>query len=101
MAILIQRLQDYRYDKPRPAYYARRTVTRAYPRVALARGDDPEAVMQAIRQFPPNPYQNAEEYARQTIQEFMAKVGRSNEQRPAGRSVSEQHIQHLGFEVMP
>ncbi len=101
MAVLIQRLEDYRYDKPRPAYYARRTVTRAYARVALARGDNPEAVVHAIRQFPPNPHQNAEEYARQTVQEFMAKVGRSNEQRPTDRSVSEQHVQRLGFEVTP
>ena len=101
MAVLIQRLEDYRYDKPRPGYYARRTVTRAYARVALARGDNPEAVVQAIRQFPPNPHQNAEEYARQTVQEFMAKVGRSNEHRPTDRSVSEQHVQRPGFEVTP
>jgi RepB DNA-primase N-terminal domain len=101
MAALIQRLEDYRYDKPRPAYYARRTLTRAYARVALARGDDPEAVVQAIRQFPPNPHQNAEEYARQTVQEFMAKVGRSNQQQLATRSQSEQHTHHLGFEVTP
>jgi len=101
MGVLIQRLQDYRYDKPQPGYYARRTVTRAYARVALARGDDPEAVVQAIRQFPPNPHQNAEEYARQTVQEFIAKVGRSNEQQPATRSQSQQHTQHLGFEVTP
>lgn len=101
MAFLIQRLEDYRYDKPRPGYYARRTVTRAYARVALARGDNPEAVVQAIRQFPPNPHENAEVYARQTVQEFMAKVGRSSEQQPATRSQSQQHTQHLGFEVTP
>lgn len=101
MELLIKRLEDYRYDKPRPSYYARRTVTRAYARVALARGDNPESVAQTIRQFPPNPHQNAEEYARQTVQEFMAKVGRSNQRHPATRSQSGQHTHHLGFEVTP
>lgn len=37
ISVLIQRLEDYRYDKPRPEYYARRTVTRAYAKVALGR----------------------------------------------------------------
>jgi hypothetical protein len=49
ISVLIQRLEDYGYDKPRAEYYARRTVTRAYAKVALSRGDNPEAVVQAIQ----------------------------------------------------
>ncbi|MGH9451865.1 MAG: DNA-primase RepB domain-containing protein, partial [Terriglobia bacterium] len=37
MEDLIRRLEDYRFDKPQPHYYARRTVTRAYAQVALSR----------------------------------------------------------------
>ncbi|MGH9398254.1 MAG: DNA-primase RepB domain-containing protein [Terriglobia bacterium] len=95
MAVLIQRLEDYRYDKPRPQYYARRTVTRAYTRVALSRGDNPDAVVQAIRAYPPSPHENGEQYARQTMQEFMAKLGQANEQQPAVSSTSQQQAQQL------
>jgi hypothetical protein len=101
IAVLVQRLEDYRYDKPRPQYYARRTVTRAYARVALARGDNPESVEQAIRDYPPNPHENGEQYARQTVQEFMAKLGRASEQRPGARSESQQQAQQLGLGVTP
>jgi RepB DNA-primase from phage plasmid len=101
IAVLIQRLEDYRYDKPRPQYYARRTVTRAYAKVALSRGDNPEAVVQAIQVFPPNPHENGEQYARQTVQEFMAKLGMANEQQPAAPGHQQQHAQQLGLGVTP
>jgi len=39
---LVQKLTDYRDDKPNPGYYARRTVTRAYAHVVLSRGEDPQ-----------------------------------------------------------
>ncbi len=42
---VIEKLTDYRDDKPNPQYYARLTVTRAYATVALARGDDPDQVV--------------------------------------------------------
>jgi hypothetical protein len=40
-------------------------------------------------------------YAQQTAQEFMAKVGRSNEQRSSCRSESERQTHRLGFKVTP
>ena len=43
---VIEKLADYRDDKPNPQYYARLTVARAYATVALARGDDPDQVGQ-------------------------------------------------------
>jgi hypothetical protein len=101
ISVLIQRLEDYRYDKPRPQYYARRTVTRAYAKVALSRGDNPEAVVQAIQAYPPNSDENGERYARQTVQEFMAKLGTANEQQPAAPAHQQQQAQQLGLEVMP
>lgn len=101
ITVLIQRLEDYRYDKPRPQYYARRTVTRAYARVALTRGDDPEAIVQAIRAFPPNPHENGEQYARQTVQEFIAKLGKANENQQSPGAAAHQQAQQLGLEVTP
>jgi hypothetical protein len=101
ISVLIQRLEDYRYDKPRPQYYARRTVTRAYAKVALSRGDSPEAVVQAIRAYPPNSYENGEQYARQTVQEFMAKLRMANEQQAAAPAHQQQQAQQLGLGVTP
>lgn len=101
ISALIQRLEDYRYDKPRPQYYARRTVTRAYAKVALSRGDYPEAVVQAIQSYPPNPHENGEQYARQTVQEFVAKLGGANEQRPAASAQEQQQAQQLALGVTP
>ena len=98
---LIQRLEDYRCDKPRPQYYARRTVTRAYAKVALSRGDHPEAVVQAIQAYPPNSYESGEQYARQTVQEFMAKLGRAKEQQPGAPAHQQEQAQQLGLGVMP
>ncbi|HEV2419977.1 MAG TPA: DNA-primase RepB domain-containing protein [Terriglobia bacterium] len=101
ISVLIQRLEDYRYDKPRPQYYARRTVTRAYAKVALSRGDNPEAVVQAIQAYPPNSHENGEQYARQTVQEFTAKLGVANEQHPAAPAHQQQQAQQLGLGVTP
>lgn len=101
IALLIQRLEDYRYDKPRPRYYARRTVTRAYARVALSRGDEPEAIVQAIREYAPNQHENGEQYARQTIQEFIAKLGMANGKQPSSHAPAQQQAQQLGLGVTP
>jgi hypothetical protein len=101
ISVLIQRLEDYRYDKPRPQYYARRTVTRAYAKVALSRGDNPEAVVQAIQAYPPNSYENGEQYARQTVQEFMAKLGMANEQQQGAPAHRQEQAQQLGLGVTP
>lgn len=101
ISVLIQRLEDYRYDKPRPEYYARRTVTRAYAKVALSRGDNSEAVVQAIQAYPPNSHENGEQYARQTVQEFMAKLRAANEQQASAPAHQQQQAQQLGLGVTP
>lgn len=101
ISVLIQRLEDYRYDKPRPQYYARRTVTRAYAKVALSRGDSPEAVVQAIQAYPPNPHENGEQYARQTVQEFTAKLVSANQHQPVASAQEQQQAQQLALGVTP
>jgi RepB DNA-primase N-terminal domain len=76
MEVLIQKLADYRDTKPNPEYYARRTVTKAYAHVAIARGDDPEQVIREISAFPPRSYENGEAYARTTVQQAIEDPGR-------------------------
>ena len=72
--VLIQKLTDYRDDKPNPGYYARRTVTRAYAHVALSKGEDPQEVARAISSHPPKPHENGEQYARGVVEETLAKL---------------------------
>jgi RepB DNA-primase N-terminal domain len=76
METLIEKLADYRDTKPNPEYYARRTVTKAYAHVAIARGDDPEQVIREISAFPPRSYENGEAYARTTVQQAIENPGR-------------------------
>ncbi|HEY6271362.1 MAG TPA: DNA-primase RepB domain-containing protein [Terriglobales bacterium] len=96
---LIQKLTDYRDDKPNPGYYARRTVTRAYAHVALSRGEDPQAVIRAISEHPPRPYDNGEQYARTVVEETLAKLGRSKRQEVATTAQAYQHTQQLALGV--
>jgi hypothetical protein len=97
---LIERLVDYRDDKPNPEYYARRTITSAYARVALSRGDDPEDVVRTISQYPPRPYDSGEQYARVVVQQNLEKLGRASEHQ-RDQNVSGQHMQQLGLRVTP
>jgi RepB DNA-primase from phage plasmid len=97
---LIERLVDYRDDKPNPEYYARRTITSAYARVALSRGDDPEEVVRTISHYPPRPYENGEQYARVVVQQNLEKLGRAND-RQQNQNVAGQHTQQLGLRVTP
>lgn len=100
---VIQTLAAYRDDKANPEYYARRTVTRAYVKVALSEGASPEDVVRTISTHPPRVGMNGEQYARATVEEFQAKLGRSNQQdfaRP-GTAVEHRHAQQLGLGVMP
>jgi len=99
MESLIQKLIDYRDDKPNPGYYARRTVTRAYAQVALTRGDDPQEVMRAISGHPPRPYENGEQYARTVVEETLAKQSRSKAQEVAPGAHIHQHSQQLALGV--
>jgi hypothetical protein len=96
---LVQKLTDYRDDKPNPGYYARRTVTRAYAHVALSRGEDPQEVMCAISEHPPRPYDNGEQYARTVVEETLAKLGRPKSHEVAAPAQVYQHSQQLALGV--
>lgn len=101
---VIQTLAAYRDDKTNPEYYARRTVTRAYVKVALSEGADPEDVVRTISAHPPRVGMNGEQYARATVEEFQMKLGRANEQglgRPAQATAEHQHAQQLGLGMTP
>ncbi|MGH9400703.1 MAG: hypothetical protein ACRD2P_01190 [Terriglobia bacterium] len=101
MEDLISRLEDYRFDKPQPHYYARRTVTRAYAQVALSRGDDPQDVIQKISLYPPRPYENGEQYARATVQQIQEHLAQTKHPEQSISTASQQHAQQLGLGVMP
>src|SRR5579863_1582162 len=101
MELLIEKLIEYRDDKPNPGYYARRTLTRAYAQVALSRGDDPEHVMRVISAHPPRPYENGEQYARTVVDETLAKLARSNGHDAATNRAARQQSQQLALGVNP
>ncbi|MGH9396247.1 MAG: hypothetical protein ACRD18_05290 [Terriglobia bacterium] len=101
MEDLIRRLEDYRFDKPQPQYYARRTVTRAYAQVALSRGDDPQDVIQKISLYPPRPYENGEQYARATVQQVQEHLAQTKRREQSVSTSSQQHVQQLDLGVMP
>jgi len=96
---LIQKLTDYRDDKPNPSYYARRTVTRAYAHVALSRGEDPQEVTRTISGHPPRSYDNGEQYASAVVEETLAKLNRSKAQQSAAAAQAYQHTQQLALGV--
>jgi hypothetical protein len=96
---LIQKLTDYRDDKPNPSYYARRTVTRAYAHVALSRGEDPQEVTRAISGHPPRSDDNGEQYARAVVEETLAKLSRSKAQEASAAAQAYQHTQQLALGV--
>ena len=96
---LIQKLTEYRDDKPNPGYYARRTVTRAYAHVALSRGEDPQEVTRAISGHPPRSYDNGEQYARAVVEETLAKLSRSKGQEASATAQAYQHTQQLALGV--
>ncbi|MGH9446809.1 MAG: DNA-primase RepB domain-containing protein [Terriglobia bacterium] len=100
---VIQTLAAYRDDKANPEYYARRTVTRAYVKVALSEGADPEDVVRTIKAHPPRIGMNGERYARATVEEFQMKLGLADQQDHArpGAAVEHRHAQQLGLGVMP
>jgi hypothetical protein len=101
---VIQTLAAYRDDKANPEYYARRTVTRAYVKVALSEGANPEDVVRTISLHPPRVGMSGEQYARATVEEFQAKLGRVNQQglsQSAPTRASHGHAHQLGLGVMP
>lgn len=100
---VIQTLAAYRDDKANPEYYARRTVTRAYVKVALSEGANPEDVVRTIRAYPPRVGMNGEQYARSTVEEFQAKISRGAQQARdgVGQTTPRQYGHQLGLGVMP
>jgi hypothetical protein len=101
---VIQTLAAYRDDKANPEYYARRTVTRAYVKVALSEGAHPEDVVRTISAHPPRVGMDGEQYARSIVEEFQAKLGRANQQgfaHSAPTGASHQHAHQLGLGVLP
>ncbi len=98
--VLIQKVADYRDDKPNPQYYARLTVTRAFALFKIARGENPQEVARSISAYPPHPSENGEEYARVTIQRATEQVARSNQQQSANTS-SARASQRLGLRIAP
>ena len=98
IAVLIEKLTDYRDDKPNPGYYARRTVTRAYAYVALSRGEDPSQIVRALSAHPPHPHENGEQYARTVVQETLSRLQRSRQEVAATAQVH-QHTQQLALGV--
>jgi hypothetical protein len=92
---------EYRDDKPNPEYYARRTVTRAYTRVALARGDDPEHVVRAISPYPPQRYQSGEQYARETVQDAIRRLGLRSQRQEAIEGTLRHRGHDLGLGITP
>ena len=101
LGILIQRVADYRDDKPNPQYYARLTVTRAYAFFKISQGENPHDVARTLSAYPPHPSENGEEYARATVQRAIEQVGRSRQQRHSEDTSSAHASQRLGLRITP
>jgi RepB DNA-primase N-terminal domain len=101
LGVLIQKVADYRDDKPNPQYYARLTVTRAYAYFKISRGQNPQEVARAISAHPPHPSENGEEYARSTVQRAIEQVARSRQQQHSEAGSPPRASQHLGLKITP
>jgi hypothetical protein len=99
--VLVQKVADYRDDKPNPQYYARLTVTRAYAFFKISRGENPQEVARAISAYPPHPSENGEEYARGTVQRAIEQVARSRHQQHSEAASPARTSQRLGLRVTP
>ncbi len=98
---LIQKVADYRDDKPNPEYYARLTVTRAYAYFKISRGENPQEVERAISAFAPHPSDNGEQYARGTVQRAIDQVARSRKQHQSEVASPARASQNLGLRITP
>jgi hypothetical protein len=98
---LIQKVADYRDDKPNPQYYARLTVTRAYAFFKISRGENPQEVAREIGAYPPHPSDNGEEYAKGTVQRAIDQVARSRKQQQSEAASPARSSQHLGLRITP
>ncbi len=98
---LIQKVADYRDDKPNPQYYARLTVTRAYAFFRISRGDTPQEVASAISVYPPHSSENGQEYAKGTVQRAIEQVARSRQHQKTEGASQGQASQKLGLRMTP
>ncbi len=98
---LIQKVAEYRDDKPNPQYYARLTVTRAYAFLKISRGENPQEVERAISAFSPHPSENGEQYARGTVQRAIEQLARSRKQHHSEAASPARASQNLGLRITP
>lgn len=98
---LIQKVADYRDDKPNPQYYARLTVTRAYAFFKISRGESPQEVARAISSYPLHGSENRQEYAKGTIQRAIEQVARSRQHQKSEVASQGQASQKLGLRMTP
>jgi hypothetical protein len=99
-AEVIQRLAEYRDDKPNPDYYARITVTKAYARVAVERGDNPEEVVRKLAPYAPRSAHNGEHFARVAVQEALQRTVR-NTNYQSSEPPARHRGQVLGLRITP
>ncbi len=98
---LIQKVADYRDDKPNPEYYARLTVTRAYAFFKISRGENPQEVVRAISAYPPHSSENGLEYAKGTVQRAIEQVAQSHQHQKPEVASQGQASQKLGLRITP
>ncbi len=101
LPVLIQKVADYRDDKPNPQYYARLTVTRAYAFFKISHGENPQDVARAISAYPPHSSENGEEYAKGTVQRAIEQVARSRQHQNSEAPSQGQASQKLGLRITP
>ncbi len=101
LPVLIQKVADYRDDKPNPQYYARLTVTRAYAFFKISHGENPQKVARAISAYPPHSSENGMEYAKGTVQRAIEQVARSRQHQNSEAPSQGQASQKLGLRITP
>lgn len=101
LPVLIQKVADYRDDKPNPQYYARLTVTRAYAFFKISHGENPQEVARAISAYPPHSSENGEEYAEGTVQRAIEQVARSRQHQNSKAPSQGQASPKLGLRITP
>ena len=101
LPILIQKVADYRDDKPNPQYYARLTVSRAYAFFKISRGENPQEVARAISAYSPHSSDNGEEYAKGTVQRAIEQVARTRQHQESAAPSQGGASQKLGLRMTP
>jgi hypothetical protein len=100
-AEVIQRLAEYRDDKPNPDYYARITVTKAYARVAVERGDNPEEVVRTLVPHVPRSAHSRQQFATVAVQEALQKTCRNDNHQEGPAAPARHRGQALGLRITP